>query len=136
MGVARRKEIQRFPDGSSEGMASATQSECLVIRNGAAAVLDFSEGCLKVEDLTHGMNARNLEAILATAEPGASSWEATGRVGERWYYILEGKLEVLVNDIAYLLGEGDSIYLDSSASHVWRNPTRRQTKALVLTSPP
>ncbi|GAB4348351.1 MAG: hypothetical protein Kow0099_30830 [Candidatus Abyssubacteria bacterium] len=63
-----------------------------------------------------------------------SCWEVKELPEERWYYILEGTLEVFVNEACYLLSEGDSLYLKSDSSHIWRNPANRRTRALVVTA--
>ncbi|MBI4832843.1 MAG: cupin domain-containing protein [Candidatus Lindowbacteria bacterium] len=135
MGLARRKEDEQSHERRRSRKGVEHHSGCHVVLNGNGVVRDFSEGCLRIEDLTYGAKAKALGATVAIAEPGASCWEATEDAGEKWYYILEGKLEVLVNQTSYFLGEGDSIYLESSVSHVWRNPTGGKTKALVLSSP-
>jgi len=137
MGFKRRKKRERgLPLRRSRREKSVPQGDCFVVRKGSGYVSDSVEGILKLEVLTHDAHSNELEAIVATAEPGASCWEAQPQGGDKWYYILEGKLEVVVNEVSYVLGEGDSIYLDSDAQHIWRNPGKRQAKALVLTSPP
>jgi quercetin dioxygenase-like cupin family protein len=110
------------------------QKDCVVTREGSRITKDFSEGCLRLEHLIHEACSGTLTAVLATAEPGASTWEAQELPGDKWYYILKGKLEVIVNDASHLLAEGDSIYLQSADSHIWRNPTKEETKALVVAS--
>ncbi|MBI5116885.1 cupin domain-containing protein [Candidatus Poribacteria bacterium] len=114
---------------------SGPQKDCVVTREGSRITQDFPEGCLKLEHLVHEACSGTLTAVLATAEPGASTWEAQELPGDKWYYILKGKLEVTVNNSSHLLAEGDSIYLQSTGSHIWRNPTKEETKALVVASP-
>ncbi len=114
--------------------SGASRKECHVVRNGTAVVKHFADGCMKLEDLTCGANPQRLEAIILNAEPEASCWEARERVEQRWYYILEGKLEVFVNESSHMLSEGDSLYLKSADSHIWRNPTSRRARALVVTA--
>ena len=88
-----------------------------------------------MESLTHGTNSKDLEVKIVTAEPGASCEDTEIYLGEKWFYVLEGRLEILVNDSLYLLGEGDSIYLDSAAAHRWRNIHKGKTRALIFSSP-
>ena len=132
----RRKKRQRPAAPRSPGQKPPPQGESFVVRKGDGFVADFVEGSLKLESLTHGAGSKGLEAMVATAEPGAACWETRTKSGDKWYYILEGKLEVVVNDVSYTLKQGDSIYLDSDAQHIWRNPGKRRARALVLTSPP
>jgi len=92
-------------------------------------------GNLRTETLTHGTNAKEIKATVITAEPGASSDHTEIYLGEKWFYVLKGQLEMLVNDALYLLREGDSIYLEPAAVHTWRNATKDKMKALVFSSP-
>jgi len=105
----------------------------LFIPNGTG--LTRTDGNLKVEDLTHRANSKEIEVTVVTAEPGASCEETEIYLGEKWFYILEGKLEILVNDVTYHLNAGDSIYLESTAAHRWRNVHEGRTRALVFSSP-
>lgn len=131
----RRKGGQRLATRRSIRNEATSQGKCVVVRKGTGFVSDSVEGSFKLESLTHGADSNELDAVVATAEPGAACWEAKPHDGEKWYYILEGKLEVLVNDVSHVLCKGDSIYLHSNAQHIWRNPGKRKTKVLVLTSP-
>ena len=89
-----------------------------------------------METLTDSSCASQLAAAVATADPGMSCWERAGLGEDRWYYVLEGELEVRVGEVSHLLTAGDSIYLEASNSHIWRNPGSKRAKALVLSSPP
>lgn len=119
----------------SRRQETASSKKHFVVRKGAGPVHSLSNGGLKLEHLTHGANCRELKAAVVTAEPGAASEETEIYVGEKWCYVLEGKLELLVNDVSYVLYEGDSIYIESTAPHAWRNTHEGQTKALVFSSP-
>ena len=120
--------------GNKEGAPSRVQ--CSVVQKGKGFVQDLMDGSLRFEDLTYEANSKSLEAVVATAEPGVSCWEGRIHAGGKWYYILEGKLELVIKNSSYILEEGDSIYVEPADSHIWRNPTDRTAKALVLSSPP
>lgn len=120
------------PSRSKETMSGG---EHFVVRKGAGLVHNLLNGSFKLENLTHGANSKELKAAVVTVEPGAACGETEIYVGEKWYYVLEGKLELMVNDVSYILDEGDSIYLESTAPHTWRNTHDGQTKALVFSSP-
>jgi quercetin dioxygenase-like cupin family protein len=105
------------------------------IRKGTGLIQDFMNGNLRMETLTHGTSAKTLRVAVVTLEPGASSDDTEIYFGEKWFYVLDGEMEMLVNDAAYSLSEGDSIYLEPTAVHTWRNSHSGQTKALVFSSP-
>lgn len=123
---------RHIPSGRSSQSNSAGGGY-FFIRNGTG--LTRTDGNLKIEDLTHGANSKEIEVTVVTAEPGASCEETEIYLGEKWFYILEGKLEILVNDVTYHLNAGDSIYLESTAAHRWRNVHKGKTRALVFSSP-
>ena len=114
---------------------STPQGQYYLRRNGMGPVDDLMDGELKLESLSHVLNSCGLEAVAITAEPGVSCWEGKVDGHSKWYHILEGKLEVIANDVAHVLDEGDSIYLESAVPHIWRNSSKKTTRALVLTSP-
>ena len=106
-----------------------------VIQKGRGFTQDLMGGKLTLELLPGGTSSRKLEALVATVQPGVSSWERKRCCGNKWYYILEGQLNVLVGDASHILNEGDSIYLSSVDTHIWRNITEEATKVLVLGIP-
>jgi len=120
---------------SGHQKGSTTQRQYYLRRNGMGSVDDLMDGGLKLESLSHGLNSCGLEVVAITAEPGVSCWEGKVDGRSKWYHILEGKLEVIANDVAHILDEGDSIYLESTVSHIWRNSGKKTARALVLTSP-
>ncbi len=105
------------------------------IRKGSGLIQNFMNGNLCMETLTHGTSAKTIKAALLTVERGALSDNTEIYLGEKWYYVLEGKLEMLVNEVTYQLEQGDSIYLEPMAVHTWRNASLGKTRALVFSSP-
>jgi quercetin dioxygenase-like cupin family protein len=105
------------------------------IRKGSGRIQNFMNGSFKMETLTHGTTAKEIKAAVVTVEPGTSSDDTEIYFGEKWFYVLEGKLELLVNDVFYELNEGDSIYLEPAAIHTWQNSHDKPMKALVFSSP-
>ena len=70
---------------------------------------------------------------VAVLEPGASSGEEPLRhAGEELIYVLSGTMEVDVGDQSVRLSTGDSVHFRSNRDHRWRNPTKKQTKALWM----
>ena len=131
MGLGEYKKKQS--SGHQEG--STPQGEYYLRRNGMGPIDDLMDGGLKLESLSHDLNSCGLEAVAITAEPGVSCWEGKVDGRSKWYHILEGKLEVIANDVTHILVEGDSIYMESAVPHIWRNSGKKTARALVLTSP-
>ena len=134
----QRNAKSTHPPGSAarQQEKDLKQPSFILQRNGECPVHSLMEGSLMLENLTHGAVFNNLEALVATADPGVSCWEGKIHEGGKWYHILEGTLEVVADDGTHVLDEGDSIYLESCVPHIWRNPGATTAKALVLSSPP
>lgn len=105
-----------------------------VIPKGRGFVQNLMDGELKLESLTHETSAKELEAVVVTAEPGVSCWEGKLTPGGKWYHMLEGTLEILVNEESYLINKGDSLFVETDVSHIWRNPGADTARALVLST--
>ena len=55
--------------------------------------------------------------------------------GEEFIYVLEGCLSIAVNDQEDVLYPGDSIQINSTQYHNWRNTTNSVTKILCVNTP-
>jgi transcriptional regulator with XRE-family HTH domain len=74
-----------------------------------------------------------LAGAVATVEPGASSGDKPmEHPGEELVFVLEGALEFDVDGREYKLGKGDSVHFRTDRPHRWRNPTRKQSKAVWM----
>jgi mannose-6-phosphate isomerase-like protein (cupin superfamily) len=122
--------------GRPEADNESSSGEFFLLRNGTGPAQDLMEGTLKLENLTHGASASAFDAIVATAEPGVSCWEGKVSGSDRWYHILEGTLDIIIHGVTHRLVAGDSLYLESMVSHIWRNPGSETARALVLSSSP
>ncbi|RJP69138.1 MAG: cupin domain-containing protein [Candidatus Abyssobacteria bacterium SURF_17] len=123
------------PDKSPRRKPDDLTAECSIIRKGTGSRRHFSNGAFTLEKLQGTASFSELRPALVTILPGASSEDIEIYVGEKWFYVLEGKLEVHVNGTPHLLSEGDSMYLEYTAAHTWRNAHNGKTRALVISSP-
>ncbi|WP_042275806.1 helix-turn-helix domain-containing protein [[Clostridium] dakarense] len=55
--------------------------------------------------------------------------------GEEFLYILEGVLDLVLDDKEYCLYPGDSIYYSSNKNHNWLNKTNKTVKFLSINYP-
>jgi transcriptional regulator with XRE-family HTH domain len=69
--------------------------------------------------LAPGKKDRLMEPFLVTLH-SASSDEPSSHDGQEFIYVLEGEMEVIVDDVRDVLKPGDSIYYDSSTTHLVR----------------
>jgi transcriptional regulator with XRE-family HTH domain len=55
--------------------------------------------------------------------------------GVELIFMLKGQLELKIGSEEYCLQEGDSIYFDSAVRHSYRNPSKADSAAMVVTVP-
>lgn len=77
-----------------------------------------------------------LEANIHIVEPGAESDGAIEHEGEEVGYVLEGELQLWVDDERYWLGPGDVFYFRSNRRHRYRNPGSTLARVLWVNTPP
>lgn len=84
--------------------------------------------------LTRNVKDRNLEFLYNVYEKGGSTGELYTHEGEECGIVLEGRLEVTIEDQTYILEAGDSISLDSTKPHKCTNVYDGQTIAIWVNS--
>jgi DNA-binding transcriptional MerR regulator/quercetin dioxygenase-like cupin family protein len=92
-----------------------------VVRPHERRLLKMEIPGVKFESLS--MVETDLEPLLMTIGPGAGSRESYRHGGEEFLYMLEGSLELTLDEMyAYSLGPGDAMTFASDRPHRWWNP--------------
>ena len=94
-----------------------------------------SEGVL-AEILVPSAEGRLLEGFLVVIEPGGHTNGTLQHKGEEVGFIVEGQLELTINNESHLLRAGDSFYFPSDLPHAYRNPGKTQMRAVWINTPP
>ena len=56
--------------------------------------------------------------------------------GEEFIYVLQGKIEVWIDEIEnYVLEAGDSLYFESTHAHRWQSLSEKETLLLWVNTP-
>ena len=103
-----------------------------VVRVGAHRRIDLGDKGIHKENLTPPAATGHVELYRAVIESGGSTGDAlffTHR-GEQVGYVIEGQLELFVNDRLLKLHAGDSFCYDGSTPRRWRNPGPTLTTVL------
>jgi transcriptional regulator with XRE-family HTH domain len=75
---------------------------------------------VKYELLTEGN--KKIQGVCITMEPGADYGDVSrGHAEEELGFVAKGKMEIIVEEISYVLNEGDTIYIESNKPHKYRN---------------
>ena len=77
-----------------------------------------------------------LQANIHVIEAGGGSNEVITHAGQEFGYVLEGCLDLTVEDETVRLNQGDSFYFSSELGHMYRNPTESQARVLWVNTPP
>lgn len=83
------------------------------------------------ESLAAGKRDRRMEPFIVTLQP-ASSDEPSTHDGQEFIYVLEGEMEVLVDDTREVLRPGDAVYYDSTSTHLVRAKGDKPAKILAV----
>jgi transcriptional regulator with XRE-family HTH domain len=79
---------------------------------------------------------RQMEGFLFVMEPGGHSDGTIEHDGEECGYVISGELELVVNDVEYRLGPGDSFFFSSTRPHSYRNPGKEVAHVIWINTPP
>jgi transcriptional regulator with XRE-family HTH domain len=78
-----------------------------------------------------------MEALLFRLDKNANSGKMMYKhFGQEFVYVLEGELEIVLNEKHYILKKGDTIYFNSSTPHSFGNLHKGKTEALWVVTPP
>lgn len=79
-------------------------------------------------------NERELEPLYVVIPPKFDSVEISKHPGEEFFYVIKGKLTVIVGKKTYHLGSGNTIHYKSGLRHGWRNDSNEEVHLISVTS--
>lgn len=92
---------------------------------------------IKFQLLVSDVLNRRMEPYLLTMEEGAGvEGHFCGHKGDEFAFIIQGEVEVEVQNDKYLLKQGDSLYIGSTFPSRWKNITKGDAVLLWILSPP
>jgi quercetin dioxygenase-like cupin family protein/ribosome-binding protein aMBF1 (putative translation factor) len=118
-------------------MISAGEEAFTIVRAGQRRTIDrFGKAKqagsgYEYESLAPGKKGRLMEPFIVTLLPGASAEQST-HDGQEFIYVLEGVMEVLIEDKSELLQPGDAVYYDSTTNHLVRAHGANPAKILAV----
>jgi len=83
------------------------------------------------ESLAPDKKDRTMEPFIVTLHPAASD-EPSSHDGQEFIYVLDGEMEVLVDDTRDVLKAGDAIYYDSTSTHLVKAHGDKPAKILAV----
>jgi mannose-6-phosphate isomerase-like protein (cupin superfamily) len=92
---------------------------------------------MKLQLLVSDVLNRRMEPYLLTMKEGAAiDGHFYGHKGDEFAYIIEGEIEVEIQDEKQILRQGDSLYIESTFPSRWANTGKGNTVILWILSPP
>ncbi len=85
-------------------------------------------------DLASGFSERLIEPFMVTVEPEADNhvMERNSHQGQEFNYIIEGTLQLYIDDAELTLYEGDSVIFDSQRPHGMRAVGARKARYIAV----
>jgi len=77
-----------------------------------------------------------LQGNIHIVSPGGGSMGPMRHEGDEFGYVLEGRLELGIDDTVHELGPGDSFSFPSNLAHTYRNPGQEVTRVIWINTPP
>ncbi len=111
---------------------SESEVEGAMVRAGMHRRIDLGDKGIHKENLTPPAATGQVEMYRAVIEPGGSTGDALffTHKGEQVGYVIDGQLELFVQDRLLRLETGDSFCYDGSTPRRWRNPGPALTTVL------
>lgn len=132
--------LAKVLDLSIGALFSPGDTGSVVWRSGRRPVIKLEGarggGHIRLERIVPHQPGLLLEANIHIVEPGAESDGAIEHEGEEVGYVLQGTLELWVDEERYELQPGDAFHFRSDLSHRYRNPGKDPTKVLWVNTPP
>jgi len=91
---------------------------------------------VKLEWIIPYPESRLLSGAIHIVAPGGGSEGSISHEGEEVGYVLEGELELIVNDQSYHLNAGDTFFFPSETPHGYRNPGKKEARIIWINTPP
>ncbi len=131
--VSTLRKLASFYQTNILGFFDPADSGIRLVSPGKRKVLEAGPG-VSMELLAWGNTV--MEPHLFRIAPQAGSGESYAHEGEEFLYILQGELQISLENQEYRLKPGDSFYFESATPHNWRNPGRDETWVLWVNTPP
>ena len=94
--------------------------------------IDF-EG-LMIHDYTEGMDLSSSLAKIVVA-PGVSHKKAWSKKSDKYYYVVSGKLQFIVDDVSYDLEAGDVCLIRKGQRFSYHNLSQDKANLLLVHTP-
>jgi len=116
----------------------AEEGEDVVVfdRRQRVTIEDEEEPGVRREVLIAGAQDREVDILLVTIAPGASTCQERAHYGDESGFVLAGKVVINVGKEAHRAAAGDAFYYTSNKKHWIENRSDKPAKILWISAPP
>lgn len=131
--VGTLRKLARYYKTNILDFFDATGASSRQVHPEQRKVLEAGPG-VRMELLAWGNTV--MEPHLFRVAPQTGSGDAYTHEGEEFLFVLRGALNITLEKQEYRLKAGDSFYFESATPHQWKNPGRKETWVLWVSTPP
>lgn len=131
--IATLQKLARLYKTSVLSFFAESDNAWRLVRPRDRKILEPNPG-VQMELLAFGNKA--MEPHLFRIAPGAGSGGSYSHEGEEFIYVLQGTLEMWLDEMEnYTLEPGDSLYFESTRAHRWQSLSEKETLLLWVNTP-
>jgi transcriptional regulator with XRE-family HTH domain len=90
----------------------------------------------KIQSLVKTVADKKMQPFYTVIKTGGGSHGMYGHAGEEFGYVLQGELELVLNDKTYTVKQGESFYFPSQIPHDWGNKGKEDVIVIWVITPP
>lgn len=114
-----------------------TLSKQPLIKDAEKKFVKKNESGTKLYLISHHDPLKQMETYIIEFVPGSDSTDImTSHPGQEFCYVIEGKLEVVLEEKPFLLEMDDSFYFNSNIPHTAKNKYNGSTRVIWVVTPP
>jgi transcriptional regulator with XRE-family HTH domain len=108
-----------------------------VIRKHDRKIVDVSENGAELHLLSHHDEHKKMETFYVLLQKGSDTQAFMKQhSGEEFIYVIEGKIELLLNEQVYTLEAGDTALYNSNTNHTVKNINADKSRLIWIITPP
>ena len=131
--IATLQKLARLYQTNVLSFFSDEDNSRRLVRPHDRKILEPNSG-VQIESLASGRKV--MEPHLFRVAAGAGSGGSYHHEGEEFIYVLQGKLEIWLDEVEhYVLEPGDSLYFESNHAHRWQSLSDKETLLLWINTP-
>lgn len=90
----------------------------------------------RIQSLVKSVNGRKMQPFYTVIKPGGGSHGMYSHEGEEFGIVIEGEMELLLDDKVHVVRKNESFYFSSHVPHNWNNRSNKDAVVIWVITPP